>query len=224
MAMPIRIARIQFHRPEPPVGSLIDCVLQVDQVSAEHVICNMQLTTESALWATIEGWEDRCVPVDERLWGIITAPESSALCESPVPGLSILHGNYKAALAQQYVEGRYLTDHEKALLSSQPPHRRRAMVGHWVAAKDAVRTKLWSEGHAAVFPCEVTLVDGAAAHFVCHVGTRLPLHVTTDSCEGLHAAFASSSRPPLEHLNAKRLKRMTTCTHGARGSGPRSQP
>ena len=57
---------------------------------------------------------------------------------------------------------RYLDATERAVYEALNPRQQRLWLLGRIAAKDAVRQALWSEGHGPMFPVEVPLIDDGA--------------------------------------------------------------
>jgi acyl transferase domain-containing protein len=164
MAMPVRIERLSYEAPTPAPGEEVECTVRIRRTDNESVIADMEIIDASGRpWVRIEGWEDRCIPVDEALWGVVAWPENNLLSETLAPGLCVMVQHYKSALAQQYLEGRYLMEVERDGLTRALPEQRRARLMRMVMAKDAVRSLEWSRAQRPMFPAELSCKDDATS-------------------------------------------------------------
>jgi malonyl CoA-acyl carrier protein transacylase len=187
LAMPIRIAKLRYHGTDPAVGDRLECTVAVRSLAADHAVADMILETPRGPWLAVSGWEDRRIVADERLWTVITRPEQNLLSSSLVPGIVVLSESYRTALVQQYLRGRYLIQAERVALARHALSEQWALLGRCVVARDAARSRLWSDEQVARFPAEVEL-DGLPPSSAT-VASR-HLHIATCSGAGFIVGVA----------------------------------
>src|SRR5438094_9899101 len=104
------------------------------------------------MWACVEGWENRRIETDDRLFSVIRAPEHRLLSEVMAEGFVLFDDRYRAGATRERLARRFLGEAERAEYERQTPRRQRSWLAGRIAAKDAVRDLLWRLGHGPLFP------------------------------------------------------------------------
>jgi acyl transferase domain-containing protein/phosphopantetheinyl transferase (holo-ACP synthase) len=159
MAMPVKIDRIRFHGPPPEVGERLACSVRILRQGERDVVANLLLSRGGAVWASIEGWEDRRFDTDARLWPVMLYPEKNLLAEPQKEGFLLFADKYRSAPTRDQLSRRYLGEAERAQYEKQGPRGQRAWLSGRIAAKDAVRDYLWKHGRGPMFPAEISITN-----------------------------------------------------------------
>ncbi|HUP19209.1 MAG TPA: beta-ketoacyl synthase N-terminal-like domain-containing protein, partial [Gemmatimonadota bacterium] len=164
VGVPILVDRIDFHGPDPAPGERFDCVVRIGHFGEWQVKGDIELSRAGQVWARIEGWADRRMRSDERMWHVIQFAERNplALPVPGAPGLWWLPDPFEKMSTRDYFARRYLTRSERGIYESLPPRPRNEWLAERIALKDAVRGLLRSEGRESVWPIEVEVLPGSA--------------------------------------------------------------
>jgi acyl transferase domain-containing protein len=165
VVMPIRIDRILTYGPPPPINALLSCAVWIDRVERREVRARMCLWLDGQVWATIEGWRDWRFETPPRLWHLMKTPEETLygdlLFTQTLKPLGIhliwTEGVSPVASSREFLIGRCLTRTERKLYRERPPLSQQDWLAGRIAAKDAIRSLLWDEGAALIFPIEVEI-------------------------------------------------------------------
>ncbi len=194
VGVPIFIDRIDFHGPDPEPGERLDCVVHIRHFGDWQVKGDMELARGGRVWARIEGWADRRMRSDERMWPVIQFAERNplALPVPGAPGLWWLPEAFEKMSTRDYFARRYLTRAERAMYESFPPRKRNEWLAGRIALKDAVRALFRAEGRERVWPIEIEILDGpdGTPRIRTHLGDDLRGAI---ACEG-PAAVAIAAR------------------------------
>ena len=171
LAMPTGVSRLRFFGPHPAPGARAQCEVIIRSFDARRVVADLSLVVEGRLWCAIEGWEDRRFDSDDRLWNVLIWPEKSLLAEpiaaaaGDAPGRAqsgplLFRDTYRAAPTREQLFRRYLGAPERAEYEALSPRSQRSWLNGRIAAKDAVRALLRTEGVATMFPVEIRISNG----------------------------------------------------------------
>jgi hypothetical protein len=120
---------------------------------------DLELLHQGCVFARITRWVDRRFDSDEPLWTSLRDPER-LLVSSPVgENVVAVEERWSDSASRWLMAGRYLGARERATYESLNPRDQRTWLLGRIAAKDAVRHRLWARGHGPLFPVEVPLVD-----------------------------------------------------------------
>jgi hypothetical protein len=129
----------------------------------------------------ITGWVDRRFDSDAPLWRMLREPEHHLVASPLAEGCVAVEERWSDSASRELMARRYLDGRERATYEGLNPRAQRAWLLGRIAAKDAVRHRLWAAGHGPLFPIEVPLVDdGDRAVRVADgpaAGTRVALAV-----------------------------------------------
>jgi phosphopantetheine--protein transferase-like protein len=189
-AMPIRIKRIDFYGPEPKSG-VVTCDVRTDRVRARDIMFRMELSHEGQVWARITGWEKWRFECDETLWSFLLNPGYAMISEMK-DGFSFFDREYFSDTIADDLAKRYLREAERKVYHSLGRHRQSWISGR-VAAKDAIRHHLWSNGYAGeIFPAEIWIENDALGKpCVRELPGNRPLNVTISHKPGMGVASVS---------------------------------
>jgi hypothetical protein len=120
---------------------------------------DLELLHEGGVFARITRWVDRRFDSDEPLWTSLRDPER-LLVASPVgEDFVAVEERWSDSASRELMARRYLGARERTTYEALNPRAQREWLLGRIAAKDAVRHRLWSRGHGPLFPIEVPLVD-----------------------------------------------------------------
>jgi acyl transferase domain-containing protein/phosphopantetheinyl transferase len=198
MAMPVKIDAIRFHGPPPRVGDRFACTVRIVRQGERDVVADISLARDGVTWCTLLGWEDRRFDTDARLWPVMLFPEKNLLAEpqrDPAAdggvGLVLFADRYRSAPTRDQLARRYLGEAERAQYEKQGPRGQRAWLSGRIAAKDAVRDLLWSRGHGAMFPAEITITNDDAGRPLVRLARGATVRISIAHKEDMAVALAS---------------------------------
>ncbi|MES2744216.1 MAG: 4'-phosphopantetheinyl transferase superfamily protein [Bdellovibrionota bacterium] len=189
-AMPIRIKRIDFYGAEPKSG-LVTCNVRTVRVRARDIMFKMELVHEGRIWATISGWEKWRFECDDTLWSFLLKPGISVL-SSHKEGFSFFEREYFSDTIADDLAKRYLREAERKVYSKLGRHKQSWICGR-VAAKDAVRQYLWTNGHKGpIYPAEIWIENDANGKpYISELPGDFMLNVTISHKPGMGVASVS---------------------------------
>jgi phosphopantetheinyl transferase len=154
---PVSMDHIRFHGPEPRAGERLTCAIRITGVTDSTLTADMQLVHEGRVWAELKGWTDRRFDTDPGIRAVDRFPGSNTLSAQQPEGWSMVHERWPDLATRELIMRNMLGEAERSGYSELPPVRRRQFLLGRIAAKDAVRGLLWSEGASDVYPAEVSL-------------------------------------------------------------------
>jgi acyl transferase domain-containing protein len=191
MAMPVRLGRVSLFGPHPAPGERLECTVRVRSVNEKSVVADLSLARGGAMWATVEGWENRRIETDERLFSVIRSPETCLLSEVRAEGFVLFDDRYRAGATRERLARRFLGENERAEYARQTPRRQRSWLAGRIAAKDAVRDLLWRLGHGPLFPIEIAIANEPTGRPVVRTSPGRNLRVSIAHKGDVAVAMAS---------------------------------
>ena len=179
LVLPTSIDRISFFGDHPTDGTDVDAVVEVTDIEARSVRCNIDLTVDGMLWCRIEGWEDRRFQTNDRLFDLLRNPSELALAEQRGEWVLVTEA-WPDSATRDVVRRRYLGRGERDDYDSRNPNAQRTWLLGRIAAKDAVRLHLWDHGAGPLFQVELTVEN---------LESGQPI-IKGDCTEGLHISIA----------------------------------
>jgi malonyl CoA-acyl carrier protein transacylase/phosphopantetheinyl transferase len=155
LAMPVRVKRIEFFRPEPAPGASVDCTVRVREVAPREVRSDIEVASGGRLYVRITGWEDWRFETNEGFLAM-RHPQTNLLSDEHPEGFMLVADRNWSAATRDWLARRYLSAEERAELDTQPLRGRSEWLTGRIAAKDAVRRLLIDQGQG-VFPIEVSV-------------------------------------------------------------------
>ncbi|MFD0902493.1 beta-ketoacyl synthase N-terminal-like domain-containing protein [Actinomadura sediminis] len=160
---PIGIDRISFFGPLPPAGESLETTVWNTSLTDSTMCCDAELVrADGTVWARIDGWTTRRFYTDEALWRMKFTPEVSGTGEPQPGGWCLARRRWSGTASRDLLMRRYLCAAERAEYERLPAARRGPWLLGRIAAKDAVRDRLWRDGHGPLFPAELTVGPGDA--------------------------------------------------------------
>lgn len=158
LAAPVLLDRVTFHGPEPEIGERLECTVRIHHFGDWQVRADLDLHDGERVWARIEGWVDRRMKSDAETWPAIQRPQRHGVAR-PHPALPEVTWlpPFESLSARDYFARRYLPWAEYAAYESRAPRARADWLAGRIAAKDAVRNRLWAGGAGDVWPLEISV-------------------------------------------------------------------
>jgi acyl transferase domain-containing protein len=192
LAMPVRIGKVHFFAPHPSPGQRLQCSVRITKLGDREVVADMSLDRDGTAWAKIDAWEDRRFDTDDRLWAVMLFPEKNILSEPQPGGYVVLHDRYRSAPTRDQLARRFLGEAERREYEKQGPRKQRSWLAGRIAAKDAVRERLWKAGHGPLFPVEVSIETGGNGEPRVAVPDGRTVHVSIAHKDEIAVAIAST--------------------------------
>ena len=186
LALPQSIERIDLFRALPP-GRRYATRVRITGFDDRTVRADLELVDDDGRVAVrITGWVDRRFDSDPPLWDMLRDPETHLLGTVAPAGFVVVDERWKDSASRELIARRYLNGGERATYDGLNPRAQRHWLLGRIAAKDAVRHALWSEGHGPVFPAEITIGNApdGAPEVVAGPGRGRPLTISHTSWVG----------------------------------------
>ncbi|MCB0988419.1 MAG: polyketide synthase dehydratase domain-containing protein [Microthrixaceae bacterium] len=161
LVLPTSIDSMAFYGPLPEPGSRVGCVVNCTSLTDQTVRADLELTVDGEVWCRILGWEDRRFQSDDRLFMVLRKPQVTPLAEPQPEGWVMVREGWPDSASRDVVMRRFLGQAERADYAGRNPNVQRTWLLGRIAAKDAVRTLLWSNGAGPVFPVEISVANDA---------------------------------------------------------------
>ena len=191
LVLPTSIDRISFYGPRPEAGTPVDCVVNCTSLTDQAVRADLELTVDGVVWCRIEGWEDRRFQSDDRLFLVLRKPKELPLAEQQPGGWVLVREGWPDSASRDVVMRRFLGQVERADYASRNPNVQRTWLLGRIAAKDAVRTLLWSAGAGPIFPVEVTVANDDRGRPLVTAPGGADVRVSIAHTAGLGVAIAA---------------------------------
>lgn len=175
--LPTGIRSIAFHGPHPAPGSRVACHVRITRLTETLLEADVQLAHDGRLWAEIRGWQDRRFDSTPESVAAHRRPGSRTLSTPQPGGWQLVFDHWPDPASLELMMRCQLAGEERVAFAQRPPRGRRSWLLGRVAAKDAVRRRLWAQGAGPVFPAEIRVRNepsGRPRPEGVH-GRRLPL-------------------------------------------------
>jgi hypothetical protein len=161
--LPTGIGAVKIFGPQPPPGSALGCTAWIREVTGSAMRADAELRLgEGQVWCRIEGWTTRRFATDEAIWRMKFRPERNTLSQQSPDGWTVLRERWPDTASRDLIMRRYLNAAERTQYQRLSPlDQRRWLLGR-IAAKDAVRRRLWDRGAGPVYPAELTVEEDPA--------------------------------------------------------------
>ncbi|MBO4209857.1 type I polyketide synthase [Micromonospora echinofusca] len=198
VALPVGLGHIRFFGPPPPPGRAFECVARVREITDAQLVADTQLAYEGRVWAQIDGAVDRRFDSHPQARPAERFPERHPMSLPQPEGWAMAFDCWTDLVTRGMAARGILGTAAYAEFERQPTAtRKRWMLGR-IAAKDAVRFRLWENGATDVYPIELTVrnePDGRPRVDVRPGPGRLDCLVSLAHCAEVGVAIAVP-RPP----------------------------
>ncbi|MCB1018237.1 MAG: polyketide synthase dehydratase domain-containing protein, partial [Acidimicrobiales bacterium] len=166
LALPSMIERIRFFGPHPPPGDHFDCTVRVNELTDAFVRADLELVGAGGpgagrLWCRIDGWQDTRFDTDEVVFPMLRDPDRLTIAEARPGGWFLATEHWDNSASRELMMRRYLNHRERPTYEGLNPKAQRQWLLGRIAAKDAVRRRLWDGGAGPLFPAEITVTNDA---------------------------------------------------------------
>ena len=155
---PVSVDAIRLYGPQPHAPEAVACTATVTGLTDTEMRADATLRTpDGGTWCQIDGWTTRRFATDDVIWKLKFNPEVAGVGESQLGGWCLVRERWPGTASRELMMRRYLNAAERADYEGLSARRQRQWLLGRIAAKDAVRHRLWDQGHGPVFPCEITV-------------------------------------------------------------------
>jgi malonyl CoA-acyl carrier protein transacylase/phosphopantetheinyl transferase len=193
IAFPVSVARITYYSPQPALGDLVDCTARIHESEENTLRAEVGLSVQGRPLALIEDLINRRFGSDEATWEAWIRPSTRTISERQPEGWFMLPDRLGDAALSDLMTRRYLSASERAEYAARAPRGRRQWLLGRIAAKDAVRSRLWEEGHGPLFPAEVVVTNDDLGRPMVRVPGN-SVYVSIAHKQGMAVAIASGSQ------------------------------
>ena len=195
LALPQSIDRIDFFGPPPSPGELVETKVRITDLAARSMAADLELFFEGALFVRITRWVDRRFDSDEQLWAALRDAEHRLVGVAREDFVAV-EERWSDSASRELMARRYLGPQERETYEALNPLAQREWLLGRIAAKDAVRHRLWSQGHGPLFPVEIPIEDGDDRTVRVPDGPAAGTRVAFAVCQW--AAVAAVDRPAID--------------------------
>jgi phosphopantetheinyl transferase len=155
--IPVGIRHLRFFADHPAPGDELEFRVRMTAVTGREVVADAQILQDGAVWAQIEGWTAWRSATDERMLEFLKYPGSNCIPLRQPGGWVALFGTGATRTSRDLLARSELGAAGYAEYERTSPTDRGRWLADRLAAKDAVRTALWDEGTAEVYPTELRI-------------------------------------------------------------------
>lgn len=157
VALPVGLGQVRFYGPPPPAGRAFECVARVRSIDDGKLVADTQLSYQGRVWSEIEGATDRRFDSHPQARVAERFPERHPMSLLQPEGWTMAFDCWtdlvtRGMAARGILGGAAYADYER-----QPAKTRKQWMLGRIAAKDAVRARLWEDGHTDIYPIELTV-------------------------------------------------------------------
>ncbi|MEV1084645.1 beta-ketoacyl synthase N-terminal-like domain-containing protein [Streptomyces sp. NPDC050211] len=155
VVFPVHMRQMRFYGPQPLPGTDVGCFVRITSLTETVLEADVQLTVGGAVWAELDGWQDRRFDNDPQTRPVERFPERNTLSAARPGGWVLLHERWPDLASRDLIMRNSLSSVERSEYEAHAPRGRRQWLLGRIAAKDAVRRWLWDHGEGPVFPAEI---------------------------------------------------------------------
>ncbi|MFJ3792824.1 beta-ketoacyl synthase N-terminal-like domain-containing protein [Kitasatospora sp. NPDC090091] len=159
VVFPVGIRHLRLHGPQPSPGTELDCRIRITAITPTTLEADVQLLADGAVWAEIDGWQDRRFDSHPETRPVERFVERATLSTPQPGGWVLLHERWPDLASRDLIMRNHLGAAEREQYDRQPPRGRRAWLLGRIAVKDAVRRLLWQDSPDRPFPAEIQVFN-----------------------------------------------------------------
>ncbi|WP_432843329.1 beta-ketoacyl synthase N-terminal-like domain-containing protein [Dactylosporangium sp. CA-092794] len=156
-ALPVGIGHARFFGPAPAPGTRVGCVVRIRSVDAARLVFDTQLAVDGRVWAQLEGCLHRQFASHPAIRPAERFPGRHAMSQRRPEGWTVAYDRWTDPVTRGLAARGVLGAGGVAGYERQPLAARRQWLLGRIAVKDAVRFRLWDDGHTDVYPIELTV-------------------------------------------------------------------
>ncbi|MCC7325326.1 MAG: polyketide synthase dehydratase domain-containing protein [Burkholderiales bacterium] len=192
LAMPIRIRRIDFFAPEPPPQTRVHCIAWIRHLGRHEVRADLELGVDGRVIARITGWEDWRFQTGGGMFEVMRQPGHVLLAKEDPEGFVVVKDPGWSSAATEFLVRRFLNQKEIAGVGGvREAQRRTEWLFGRIAAKDAIRRRVFARGAAPLYPVEITIESGDDGRPKARGPYRGDLRVSLAHKPGMAVALAA---------------------------------
>ncbi|WBB77653.1 beta-ketoacyl synthase N-terminal-like domain-containing protein [Micromonospora sp. WMMD882] len=157
VALPVGLRHVEFFGPPPPPGRAFECVARVRSIDDGQLIADTQLSYQGRVWAQINGAVDRRFDSHPQARIAERFPEKYPMSLFQPEGWTMAFDCWTDLVTRGMAARGILGGAANAEYEKQPAKTRKQWMLGRIAAKDAVRARLWEDGHTDIYPIELTV-------------------------------------------------------------------
>ncbi|WDZ86648.1 type I polyketide synthase [Micromonospora cathayae] len=157
VALPVGLRNVQFFGPPPPPGRAFECVARVRSIDDGQLVADTQLSYQGRVWAQINGAVDRRFDSHPQARIAERFPEKYPMSLFQPEGWTMAFDCWTDLVTRGMAARGILGGAANAEYEKQPAKTRKQWMLGRIAAKDAVRSRLWEDGHTDIYPIELTV-------------------------------------------------------------------
>ena len=198
IALPQSIDRIEYFGPQPPPGETVTTKVRIVDLQPRTLRSDLELIWNGAVVVRITGWVDRRFDSDPPLLLMHREPEHRLVATQTGEGYLAVEERWGDSASRELMARRYLDSGERTIYGALNPHEQRLWLLGRIAAKDAVRNLLWSDGHGPLFPVQVPLTDDGPHAVVVSDGPASGIRVAVAQIAWIGVAAIDASTIHIE--------------------------
>ncbi|MER5885237.1 beta-ketoacyl synthase N-terminal-like domain-containing protein [Streptomyces sp. NPDC001941] len=203
VVFPVGIRRAELFGPHPAPGTRLDCHIRVTALTDTLLEADVELADRAtgAVWARIEGWQDRRFDSPPETDAVKRRPEHSTLSETRPGGWELVFERWPDPASRDLMMRNQLAGAERERYERHAPRGKRQWLLGRIAAKDAVRRALWAaDPDEPVYPGEVRVRNEPSGRPVpegVHGRELPPLELSLAHCQDAAVALVRPAGTPV---------------------------
>ncbi|WP_431936131.1 beta-ketoacyl synthase N-terminal-like domain-containing protein [Micromonospora sp. RP3T] len=157
VALPVGLGQVRFYGPPPPAGRAFECVARVRVIDDGKLVADTQLSYQGRVWSEIEGAVDRRFDSHPQARVAERFPERHPMSLLQAEGWTMAFDCWTDLVTRGMAARGILGGAGYAEYERRPAKTRKQWMLGRIAAKDAVRARLWEDGHTDIYPIELTV-------------------------------------------------------------------
>ncbi|WP_432897198.1 beta-ketoacyl synthase N-terminal-like domain-containing protein [Micromonospora matsumotoense] len=157
VALPVGLGQVRFYGPPPPAGRAFECVARVRVIDDGKLVADTQLSYQGRVWSEIEGAVDRRFDSHPQARVAERFPERHPMSLLQPEGWTMAFDCWTDLVTRGMAARGILGGAAYAEYERHPAKNRKQWMLGRIAAKDAVRARLWEDGHTDIYPIELTV-------------------------------------------------------------------
>ncbi|WP_433228227.1 beta-ketoacyl synthase N-terminal-like domain-containing protein [Micromonospora sp. CA-248260] len=157
VALPVGLGQVRFYGPPPPAGRAFECVARVRVIDDGKLVADTQLSYQGRVWSEIEGAVDRRFDSHPQARVAERFPERHPMSLLQPEGWTMAFDCWTDLVTRGMAARGILGGAAYAEYERHPAKTRKQWMLGRIAAKDAVRARLWEDGHTDIYPIELTV-------------------------------------------------------------------
>jgi len=197
LALPIRVRRIELYGPESAPGESFDCAIWIRHMGRHEVRADLDVVAGGRVRARILGWEDWRFFTGHGIFDVMLNPGTKLFAEMDPAGFAIARERGFASATIDFLARRFLSTSEIAAAGGMTSVMKRHdwLFGR-VAAKDAVRARLFARGTPSLYPAEIAIESDDNGRPRVRGPWSADLRVSIAHKDGIGVAIVAEGRDP----------------------------